>query len=93
MKRNVKCIRRFTGSLCVFLLLICTFFILLPHPHQCGEPDCPVCAMLSAWDHLWLFVTATVSVVAASLIFGRTTLPVHFPEKTSLVCLKVELLD
>jgi len=81
------------GCLCVFLVLVCTFCLILPHFHEHEGLQCPVCALLSFMEGLILPLTMLANFLSVLVILIHVWQAAISQQCHSLVRLKVKLSD
>lgn len=79
--------------LCGILALVCAFCLLLPHHHQCEGVQCQICALLGAYEMLWLPTTTGIVVVCVVRLLIKPDREIDTFGAISLVRLKVKLSD
>lgn len=80
-------------SICALFMLICILFFVLPHAHDCGGEDCPMCVLRTIFSEIFLIVCFFgILLVLAFFIRDSAYFLKHSAPQT-LVHLKVKLSD
>lgn len=83
--------RQLISCLCVFLALVCAFFLLLPHLHEHDGLQCPVCAILSIMEGLSAPAVVLALFMPILMVLILLWIKPYLWEGCSLVRLKVKL--
>lgn len=85
--------RLFFRCIWVFLALVCTFCLFLPHIHECEGMECAICVLSTLFTELPLPAAATTALCCAAGILSRRRFLGWAQNRFSLVELKVKLSD
>ena len=80
-------------SICVLLMLVCILFFILPHTHDCGGEDCPMCVLRTVFSEIFLTVCFFGILLVLAFVIGDFTYFLKHSAPQTLVHLKVKLSD
>ena len=90
VKKALRC-TALLRSICVVFVLVCILFFILPHAHNCGGEDCPLCALKNIFSET--FVAASIFGISLFIVYflNNFTYFLNLSAFKSLVSLKVKL--
>lgn len=80
-------------SICALLMLGCILFFILPHAHDCGGEDCPICVLKNVFSEILLSVCFFGLLPVVTFFVGEFTYFLKKSALQTLVHLKVKLSD
>ena len=80
-------------SICALFVLICILFFILPHTHDCGGDNCPLCILKSIFSEIILGVCFFGVLPGLVCFIGDCTYFLAQSAPQTLVHLKVKLSD
>ena len=93
MNKSTKRPQTFFCVLCLVLSLVCAFCLLLPHFHECEGTHCSVCVLISTQKHLLPLAKALFDLILTAVLLSGVIFAIIQLHPSSLVQLKVKLLD
>ena len=93
MARKILDATALLRSICALLMLVCILFFILPHAHDCGGEDCPLCFLKNSFSEILLAVCFFGILLAPSFFVGDFTYFFGHAALQTLVHLKVKLSD
>jgi len=80
-------------SICGLFVLVCILFLILPHAHDCGGEDCPLCVLKNSFSEILLAVCFFGILPVFVCLVGDVTYFLKQSDPQTLVHLKVKLSD
>ena len=79
--------------ICGLFMLVCIFFFILPHAHDCGGEDCPLCVLKDMFSQSFFAACLFGFLPMAVFFAGEFAYLLKQSAPQTLVHLKVKLSD